>query len=88
MKKTIAVNNIPNDIKDSLIKRGYSIVDDSYDGYVDAILYNSDNGSLSYLNMFDNVIDMNNGAFIVDVRNKTLDEIENIIKNRSYTSIF
>ena len=88
MKKTIALNNVSNSIKESLIEKGYKIVDDSYEGYVDTILYNSNSGSLSYLNVFDNVIDMNNGAFIVDIRDKSPDEIERIIENRSYTSIF
>ena len=87
MKKTIALNNVPIHIKESLIEKGYKIVDDSYTGYIDTILYSSDNGSLGYLNMFDNVIDMNSGAFIVDVRGKHPDEIENIIENRSYTSL-
>lgn len=88
MKKTIALNNVSNSIKESLIEKGYEIVDGSYEGYVDTILYNSDSGSLSYLNVFDNVIDMNSGAFVVDIRGKTPQEIEKIIENRSYTSIF
>lgn len=88
MKKTIVLNNVSNNIKESLMEKGYEIVDGSYEGYVDTILYNSDSGSLSYLNVFDNVIDMNSGAFIVDIRNKTPDEIERIIENRSYTPIF
>lgn len=88
MKKTIALNNVSDNIKESLIEKGYEIVDGSYEGYVDTILYDSDSGSLSYLNVFDNVIDMNNGAFIIDIRDKTPDEIETMIENRSYTSIF
>lgn len=88
MKKTIAVSNVSDSIKDVLIEKGYAIVDSSYKGYVDTILYNSDSGSLSYLNVFDNVIDMDNGAFVVDIKNKTFHEIERIIENRSYTSLF
>lgn len=88
MKKTIALSNVSQDIKDVLIEKGYKIVDMSYKGYVDTILYNSDTGSLSYLNVFDNVIDMDNGAFVIDIKNKTPDEIEKTIENRSYTSLF
>ncbi len=89
MKKTIAVgNNIPNDIKDTLNKKGFVLVDDNYEGYVDAILYNSENSDLSYLNVFDNVIDMDSGALIVDIKNKQAEEIENILTNRKYTGLF
>lgn len=88
MKKTIVLNNVPSYIEESLIEKGYRIVDRSYDGYVDTILYNSDKSSLSYLNVFDNVIDMSSGALIIDINNKTANEIVNIIENRSYTSLF
>jgi len=88
MKKTIALNNVPRHIEENLMEKGYVIVDGSYDGYVDTILYNSDMGSLSYLNVFDNVIDMTSGALIIDINNKTTDEIVSIIENRSYTSLF
>ncbi|WP_432406034.1 YkuS family protein [Wukongibacter sp. M2B1] len=88
MKKNVVLNNVPNHIREGLIERGYNIVDNTYEGYVDTILYNSEESSLSYLNMFDNVIDMTNGAFIVDIKEKTPDEIVNIIENRSYTSLF
>ncbi|WP_432662086.1 YkuS family protein [Wukongibacter baidiensis] len=88
MKKNIVLNNVPSHIKEGLVERGYNVVDGSYEGYVDTILYNSDEGSLSYLNMFDNVIDMTNGAFIVDIKEKTPDEIVSMIENRSYTSLF
>ncbi len=88
MKKTIAVHDIPDNIRESLMEMGYNIVDDSYSGYVDTILYSSDGGSLSYLNLYDNVIDMTKGAFIVDINNKNPQEIINMIENRSYTSLF
>ncbi|SHJ93656.1 Uncharacterised protein family (UPF0180) [Caminicella sporogenes DSM 14501] len=88
MKKTIIANNIPSYIIENLEHRGYRIVDNSYEGYVDAILFDSNNSSLGYLNVFDNVIDMNYGVFLVDVNNKTIDEIESILLNRSYSSIF
>lgn len=88
MKKNIAVHNIPDSIRESLVAMGYNIVDDTYQGHVDTILYSSDGGSLSYLNIYDNVIDMTNGAFIVDINNKNPQEIVSIIENRSYTSLF
>lgn len=88
MKKTIAANNISGYIIENLEQRGYRIVDSTYEGYVDVILYDSDNSSLSYLNVFDNVIDMNYGAFLVDVKGKTVDQIESMIDNRRYTELF
>lgn len=88
MKKNIVLNDVPDHIKEDLVERGYNVVDSSYEGYVDTILYNSDEGSLGYLNIFDNVIDMTNGALIVDIKEKTQDEIVSIIENRSYTSLF
>jgi len=88
MGRTIAASNISEEIKEELKARGYTIVNDNYDGYVDTLLYNSLESSLGYLNVFDNVVDMNSGAFIIDINNKTIDEIINMIENRSYTSLF
>ncbi len=88
MAKTIAASNIPSEMRSSLEAQGYHIVDTAYEGYVDTILYNSAESSIGYLNVFDNVIDMNSGAFVVDTNNKGSDEIINIIEKRSYTSLF
>lgn len=88
MGKTIAAINISREIREYLEEQGYRIVDTTYDGYIDTILYNSEESSIGYLNVFDNVIDMNSGAFIVDINNKRGDEVIHIIENRSYTSLF
>ncbi len=88
MGKTIAVDNISKNMRNQLEMMGYNLVNSSYDGDVDAILYDSKDSSLSYLNVFDNVIDMDKGALLVDVRNKTLDEILDILEKRRYTSFF
>jgi len=81
----IMVNmDIPKEIIRGLESRGYTIVDHSYEGFVDAILFNSMNSSLGYLNNFNSVIDMERGALMVDVNNKTLDEILYILENKGY----
>ena len=88
MGKTIAASNIPENIKEELRASGYKVVDNTYDGYVDTILYNSIDSSIGYLNTFDNVIDMNSGAFLVDINNKSFNEVIDMIENRRYTSLF
>jgi hypothetical protein len=88
MKKTIAVSNVSQELIENLESMGYVIVDGGYEGYVDAILYDSDYSSLGYLSVFDNVIDMNSGAFLVDAKNKSAHEISNMIESRRHTSLF
>ena len=61
MRKVVAVERNLRDLARQLAGRGYTVVDEHYDGYVDAILYDGEK-SPSYLNQFDNVIDMEKGA--------------------------
>ncbi|WZL73144.1 YkuS family protein [Clostridiaceae bacterium 35-E11] len=88
MPKVVAIQKELEQIGKELEARGYEVVHEKYDGYVDAILYDSDNSSLSYLNNFDDVIDMDKGAIIINARNKGIDEIIYAIERRSYESLF
>lgn len=73
-------------IKDELNKRGYSTSDNkSYEPY-DAIICNIKNGGLSSINLQNNI--RNEGTLIIDSGSKTIDEIENILNNRVYSSMF
>ncbi|KXG73857.1 YkuS family protein [Thermotalea metallivorans] len=88
MPKVIAISQGLEEIGRQLEARGYEVVDEGYQGYVDTILYDSHGSSLSYLTNFENVIDMDRGAFVVDIRGKTIDQIIYAIERRSYESIF
>jgi hypothetical protein len=88
VSKVIAIPENFSDLEKKLKARGYEVVHVEYEGYVDAILYDSDQSSLSYLNNFDNVIDMDKGAMIINIKNKGIDEIIDMIEKRTYESIF
>lgn len=88
MPKTIAIQSGLEGIGRELEARGYEVVDDHFEGYVDAILYNSDNSKLSYLNNFDNVIDMDKGAIIINAKGKSVQDILHTLERRAYDSIF
>lgn len=88
MPKVIAIPNDLEQIGRALDAIGYEVVHDKYEGYIDAILYNSEDSSLAYLNNYDSVLDMERGAIIVDVRNKKLGEIIYAIEHRCYGNLF
>lgn len=88
MPKIVAVQNNLKSIENELSSRGYKVVHENYEGYVDAILYNSDYSQLGYLGDFDNVIDMDKGAIVVNTKNKSIHEIVYAIEKRVYESLF
>ncbi|TCO78032.1 YkuS family protein [Marinisporobacter balticus] len=88
MPKVVAVQNNLKSIENELVSRGYKVVYENYEGTVDAILYDSDQSSLSYLGNFDNVIDMDKGAIVINIKNKHMDEIIYAIEKRAYESLF
>ncbi|MCT4618104.1 MAG: YkuS family protein [Marinisporobacter sp.] len=88
MPKVIAIQDGLKNIGKELEARGYEVVHENYEGYVDAIVYNSDYGKLSYLGNFDNVIDMDRGAIVVNIKNKSIKEIIYAIEKRAYESLF
>ncbi|WP_168198386.1 YkuS family protein [Crassaminicella thermophila] len=88
MPRIVAIQDNLKNIGKELEARGYEVVHEDYDGYVDAILYDSDCSRLSYLHNFDNVIDMNRGAIVIDVKNKEINKIIYALENRAYESLF
>jgi hypothetical protein len=88
MPKVVAIQEDLKGIGKELEARGYEVVHENYDGYVDAILYNSDDSKLSYLGNFDNVIDMDKGAMVINTKNKSINEIIYAIEKRAYESLF
>lgn len=88
MPKVVAIQSNLEHIGKELEARGYEVVHENYDGYIDAILYNSDSSKLSYLNNFDNVIDMDRGAMVINTKDKAIDQIIYTIERRVYESLF
>jgi hypothetical protein len=88
MPKVIAIPSGLEAVGKQLEARGYEVVDERYQGYVDTILYDSDHSRLSYLANFDNVIDMDKGALVVNAGGKNVDEIIYAIERRNYESLF
>lgn len=88
MPKVVAIQSNLEHIGKELEARGYEVVHDSYDGYVDAILYHSDSSHLGYLTNFDNVIDMDRGALIINAKDKKVEDIIFSLEKRAYDSIF
>lgn len=84
--KRVAVQEELNEMKAELKNRGYEVVDFNDSGHIDAIVYADINNDISSVN---NSIDGNMyGAILINARNKTIDEIENIIETRRYERLF
>ncbi|MDD3223114.1 MAG: YkuS family protein [Clostridium sp.] len=75
-----------NNIKKQLEDRGYEIVSFKSKEKCDAVICDLKNGGLSNLNGENNI--KKDGMLIIDIGSRNIDEIENILKNRLYTSIF
>ncbi|SHJ39012.1 Uncharacterised protein family (UPF0180) [Geosporobacter subterraneus DSM 17957] len=88
MPKIVAIQSGLENVGRELEARGYEVVHENFDGFVDAILYDSDRSRLSYLNNFDNVIDMDRGALVINAKGKGIDDIIYSIERRSYESLF
>lgn len=82
----ICISNQLSYIKEELSKRGYDVVEETTNQACDAIICNLKNGGLLNINMQTNV--RREGTLIIDSGSKTIDEIEYILNNRSYTSLF
>jgi len=88
MPKVVAIQSNLESIGRELEARGYEVVHEAYEGYIDALLYNSDHSNLSYLDNFDNVIDMDRGAIVINTKDKGIDQIIYSIEGRVYESLF
>lgn len=81
----IFVSSNLDNIKEELKKRGHEISRDNDSPY-DAIICNLKNEGLQNSNFPNNLKDT--GTLIIDVGGKSIEEIENILDNKIYSSIF
>lgn len=88
MPKVVAIQSNLESVGRELEARGYEVVHEAYEGYIDALLYNSDHSNLSYLDNYDNVIDMDRGAIVINTKDKGIDQIIYSIEGRVYESLF
>ena len=82
---TICVSAELDYIKEELIIRGYNVVSNTSTP-CDVIICNLKNGGLINLNVQSNV--RREGTLIIDSGSKSIDEIEYILNNRVYSSLF
>lgn len=74
-------------LQDELVKRGYTVINNRDNNTCcDAIICNLKDGGLISLNTNNNI--RREGTLIIDSGSKTIDEIEYILSNRVYSSIF
>jgi hypothetical protein len=82
---TICVSDELSYIKEELINRGYNIVSTT-SAPCEVIICNLKNGGLINLNVQSNF--RREGTLIIDSGSKSIDEIEYILNNRVYSSMF
>lgn len=81
----IYVSDELENVKTELLKRGYNIVSNN-NMPCDVIICNLKNGGLTNLNFQSNA--RREGTLIIDSGSKTIDQIEYILNNRVYSSLF
>jgi len=81
----ICVSDELNYISEELVNRGYNIVNNTSTP-CDAIICNLKNGGLVNLSIQSNA--KREGTLIIDCGSKNIDEIEYILNNRVYSSLF
>lgn len=84
--KRIAVQENLTDIKEALKKRGYEVVGYNERGYIDAIVYLDDYEGIHNLN--NENTGNHNGAIMINVKNKSIEDIVYIIEHRRYEGLF
>lgn len=80
----IFISNDLKELRGKLIEKGHNIV--SCNDVYDAIICNLKETDLSQLRMSNN--HKSDGILIIDSGSKNVDDIENILINRSYSSLF
>jgi hypothetical protein len=83
---TICVSAELENLSEELKEKGYTIVNVVSDVPCDAIICNLKDNGLLNLNMQSNI--KREGTLIIDCGCKSFDEIENILANRVYSSLF
>jgi hypothetical protein len=82
---TVYVSNELEYIKEELLNRGYNAISNASIP-CDVIICNLKNGGLINLNVQSNI--RREGTLIIDSGSKSIDEIEYILNNRVYSSLF
>lgn len=82
----IYVSKELKNISSELKKRGYNVTDENNNSPCDAIICNIKNGGLQNVNIQSNI--RTEGTLIIDSGSKNIDEIEYILNNRVYSSLF
>ncbi len=82
----ICVSDELRDVSEELKKRGYKIVNINSNNDCDAFICDLKNGGLNHMSSENSI--KKDGMLIIDIGSKSIDEIEYILKNRLYTSIF
>lgn len=90
----VAVQSGLEDIKNQLEKRGFDVVSiENYNYPVDAIIYKGNSFNISCVSR-NNMPEFTMGkraqygVFMINSQGKTIDEIEEMLKNRCYTPLF
>lgn len=90
----VAVQKELNNIKDALKNKGYEVVTlGEYNYPIDAMIYEGRSFQISYIssnNMPVMSVDSrsNYGVLMINATGKSIDEIERILKRRSYSPLF
>ena len=93
MVKKVAVQRGLDSLKSELISLGYDVVDMEVGTNAEAIIYMSGDYETLYQNQIINMIngeevDHNEGALLINAIGKNANEIDTIIKNRIYSTLF
>ena len=87
----VAVDGKYKDIITELNIKGFQVVGINTKKRIDAVLYNSDydKGFIDNINesSLTNAVG-NQGVLIIDIKNKTLNEVETILRKRLYSPLF
>ena len=90
----VAVQNCLDDIKNTLVEKGYQVVDiERYKYPIDALVYLGDSSGFSHIPSY-NMPEMvtgkraNYGIFMIDATGRSMDEIEYMLKSRYYSPLF
>ncbi|SET71932.1 Uncharacterised protein family (UPF0180) [Natronincola peptidivorans] len=84
--KRIAIQDNLTEIKTALQEKGYELVSFQDQGRIDAIVYLDDYSGIKNLN--DTGETNNYGSILINANNKSIEEIQYIIENRRYGSLF
>lgn len=81
----ICISNNFKDLKRELENRGYEVTN-KFEADCDAMVCDLKNGGLSNMTNDKNI--KNEGILVIDIGSKSIEEIDYILKNRVYSSLF